>query len=141
MKNNKVLFLLLFIITSTFVPEARAHLPFGKIKPFKSDGCTKFPDGTLFRPSLWRHCCYQHDKKYWIGGSSRKRLQADRELRACVANEGQPEVADLMFHGVRVGGSPYLNTAFRWGYGWDEVRGYHPLTQDEVLEVRKILSQ
>ena len=36
-----------------------------------------------------------------------------------------------MLGGVRVGGSPYWPTQFRWGYGWPYPRGYQALSPDE----------
>lgn len=94
------------------------------IKPFTSDGCSKFPDGTLQQETLWLSCCTEHDKAYWQGGSYQQRLDADLELRQCVSRVGEPTIAKLMLLGVRVGGSPYFPTSFRWGYGWSYPHGY-----------------
>ncbi len=102
-----------------------------ELKPFTSDGCSIFPDGTWSQNKLWLNCCIAHDKAYWIGGTDAERLQADRELKACVESIGEPEIAKIMLAGVRVGGSPYLPTSFRWGYGWSESRGYQPLGKAE----------
>ena len=105
------------------------------ITPFTSDGCSAFPDGTLDQNELWLECCVQHDLAYWRGGTRDERLAADEALQACVAAVGQPEIAQLMLAGVRVGGTPYLPTKFRWGYGWPFFRGYKVLTADELLQV------
>ena len=94
------------------------------IEPFSSDGCSSFPDGTLSKPDAWQHCCYDHDKSYWPGGTRIQRLSADRELASCVALAGYPLTSKLMYAGVRVGGTPYLPTPFRWGFGWPWLRGY-----------------
>ena len=102
-----------------------------ELKPFASDGCSSFPDGTLETKTLWLSCCTAHDSAYWQGGSYAERLQADNDLRSCVAKTGQPEIAKLMLAGVRVGGTPYLPTSFRWGYGWPYLRGYKALTEAE----------
>lgn len=96
----------------------------GSLKPFKSDGCSSFPDGTLAEKNLWLACCYQHDLAYWQGGSSLQRKHADVSLKLCVDEVGEPVVANLMLAGVRVGGTPYLPTKYRWGYGWPYLRGY-----------------
>lgn len=112
-----------------------------QLKPFTTDGCSEFPNGTQQQKDLWLHCCIAHDKKYWAGGTENERLLADRELRACVEAVGEPEIAALMLAGVRVGGSPSLNTPFRWGYGWPFGRGYKALTPEEKEQARKLLEQ
>ncbi len=106
-----------------------------KLKPFKSDGCSAFPDGTISEKKLWLQCCYQHDLSYWQGGSSEQRKQADLALKSCVAQVGKPVIAQLMLAGVRVGGTPYLPTKFRWAYGWPYLRGYKTLSIDEKKQV------
>lgn len=112
-----------------------------KLKPFATDGCSEFPNGTAKQKELWLHCCIAHDKKYWAGGTYKERLHADLELRECVSKVGEPAVADLMLAGVRVGGSPWLDTPFRWGYGWPYGRGYKTLTPAEKKQVHKLLAQ
>jgi hypothetical protein len=108
-----------------------------RLRPFTTDGCSLFPDGTAHRKDLWLHCCEAHDHRYWMGGSEADRREADLALRACVAAEGQPQVADWMLRGTRAGGTPYLPTGFRWGYGWRYLRGYEPLTDEE----KKLISE
>lgn len=107
----------------------------GELRPFTSDGCSSFPNGTLQQKSLWLQCCVEHDKAYWKGGTYRDRINADQALRQCVAAVGEPEVAQLMLAGVRVGGSPYFPTTFRWGYGWPYPKGYGALTDEERKQV------
>ncbi|GAB1261754.1 FAD-binding oxidoreductase [Aurantivibrio plasticivorans] len=112
------------------------------LQPFRSDGCSLFPDGNAKENELWLECCIAHDLAYWAGGSYAERQAADEALRQCVAEVGQPEVAMMMLMGVRVGGSPYLDTPFRWGYGWPyltdgEVRGYKSLSTAERDQVEK----
>jgi len=107
------------------------------LKPFTSDGCSAFPDGTLAQPEKWRHCCLNHDLAYWKGGTYEERLAADQALRACVTEIGEPKLAELMLQGIRLGGSPYLPTNFRWGYGWSEFRGYQPLTENEKTSIKR----
>lgn len=80
-------------------------------KPFRTDGCSLWPDGP------WRGCCVAHDRLYWRGGSPAQRLAADRALRDCVARGGHKRIAWLMYAGVRFGGSRWFPTWFRWGYG------------------------
>lgn len=112
-----------------------------KLKPFKSDGCSAFPDGTLAEKDLWQKCCYQHDLAYWQGGNSTQRKQADLALKHCVIQAGEPTVANLMLAGVRVGGSPYWPTQFRWAYGWPYLRGYKEITPTEQKQIDHELKQ
>ena len=105
------------------------------IKPFTSDGCSAFPDGTFQQKELWLTCCNAHDYSYWQGGTYEDRLNADKKLHHCVAKVGEPQIAKLMLAGVRVGGSPYLPTSFRWGYGWSYPRWYKALTEAEKKQI------
>lgn len=109
-----------------------------EIKPFISDGCSAFPDGTLEQQDLWLECCVDHDKAYWKGGTYQQRLNADENLRICVADVGKPLIAELMLAGVRVGGSPYLPAKFRWGYGWPYLRGYKALKEEEKVQISAV---
>ena len=110
-----------------------------QLKPFTSDGCSAFPDGTLAENELWLSCCEQHDLAYWKGGSYSAKIQADEALETCVAKIGNPEVAKLMLAGVAVGGSAYLPTTFRWGYGWPYPRLYKALSVEEEKQIEQML--
>ncbi len=105
------------------------------IKPFKSDGCSAFPDGTFEQENLWLKCCQRHDYDYWQGGTYQQRLASDNRLKICVSQVGEPTIASLMLAGVRVGGTPYLPTSFRWGYGWSYPRLYGVLSVEELSQV------
>jgi hypothetical protein len=105
------------------------------IKPFNTDGCSVFPDGTGEHKALWQECCTAHDLAYWQGGSYQQRLQADRQLQQCVTKVGQKDIARLMLAGVRVGGTPVLPTSFRWGYGWPYPRGYREPDHSERQQI------
>jgi len=109
------------------------------IKPFTSDGCSAWPDGTLFEKTLWQRCCTAHDLAYWRGGTYSQRKIADQALKSCVAEVGEPEIAAIMLAGVRVGGSPYWPTTFRWGYGWEWLRGYKAVSPEEHAVIEDIL--
>ncbi len=108
------------------------------IKPFTSDGCSSFPDGTPKQKTLWLNCCTEHDRAYWKGGSYEQREQADQALKMCVEKVGKPKIAQLMLAGVRVGGTPYLPTSFRWGYGWPYFRGYKKISADEEKLIKAL---
>lgn len=107
------------------------------LKPFTSDGCSVFPDGTFKQKNLWLNCCIKHDYDYWQGGSFQDKLASDQALKLFGEKVGQPEVAALMLAGVRVGGSAYLPTQFRWGYGWPYPRLYGDLSKVEQEQVKK----
>lgn len=109
------------------------------IRPFASDGCSGFPDGTPRQQVLWRRCCVTHDVAYWMGGTYQQRVEADEQLKMCVEEVGEPEIAQLMLAGVRVGGTPYLPTSFRWGYGWPYPRGYKQRTAEQNELLKQIL--
>ncbi len=108
------------------------------IRPFVSDGCSAFPDGSIKQKDLWLSCCVTHDRAYWMGGTYAQRLNADRGLKKCVETLGKPKLAKLMLAGVRVGGTPYLPTSFRWAYGWSYPRGYKKLTLSELNQIKKV---
>ena len=111
------------------------------LQPFTSDGCSSFPDGTLAQKELWLSCCTEHDYAYWKGGTFQERLESDRALELCVAEVGEPAIALLMLAGVRVGGTPYLPTKFRWGYGWPYPRFYGELTRAERNQIKDLEHQ
>jgi hypothetical protein len=82
------------------------------------DGCTLSPDFDF------SHCCDAHDASYWAGGSAAERKQTDRAFSECVATAGHDVLATVYYIGVRIGGTPYLPTPWRWGFGWDYPQGY-----------------
>ena len=105
-----------------------------ELEDFVSDGCSAFPDGTMKQKELWRSCCVVHDLSYWMGGNYDERTEADLALRECVYHAGEPAIAELMLAGVRVGGTPWLPTRFRWAYGWPWGRGYDELSDEEKTQ-------
>jgi len=127
--------LLIFVILFSNIVNADT------LKPFTSDGCSSFPDGTLVQKNLWFDCCKQHDFAYWQGGTKAQRLTADKVLKRCVAKVGEPQIALLMLAGVRVGGTPYLPTSFRWGYGWSYPHFYGKLTKAEQQQVNRMIKK
>ena len=107
---------------------------------FTTDGCSRAPD------DHWAACCVMHDIPYWCGGSRKDREVADQLLEQCV-NQQATFVGSLFYTGVRFGGTPWLPTPWRWGYGWaDWPHGYDPLAHSpavdrllEQLQVKKII--
>jgi len=97
---------------------ATLNLPDPPPRACHVDGCSLAPD---FDFTL---CCDRHDVRYWPGGSKDERRHADLEFRQCVEAADHPLLAGIYYYGVRIGGSPYLPTPWRWGFGWDYPRGY-----------------
>ncbi len=108
------------------------------LNPFTSDECSSFPEGTLKDPKRWSHCCVEHDIAYWVGGTFDERKAADKKLQYCVDSVDLPSTAFSMYWGVRVGGTPHLNTPWKWGYGWDSNRGYQKVTDEEAALARQL---
>ena len=135
------MFRLSIFLTVAFLVSACSSNPHEELVPFTSDGCSSFPDGTFSQKKLWLSCCVAHDKAYWMGGTFEQRKQADEELQSCVHKVGEETIARLMLAGVRVGGSPYWPTSFRWGYGWSYGRGYQALTEEERQVAEKMLAE
>jgi len=105
-----------------------------ELAPFTSDGCSMFPDGTLADATLWQSCCIEHDVAYYAGGPEAAREAADRALQTCITELTNPGLGDLMYAGVRIGGTPALPTPWRWGYGWtyDPLDGYREVPADQA---------
>jgi hypothetical protein len=98
---------------------------------FTTDGCSSAPDGTLSDPQRWKQACTIHDYRYWRGGTPLERLEADRELAENISASGNPVIAQIYKVVVRLGGSPWLPTSYRWGYAWAYPHGYGYLSEDE----------
>lgn len=99
---------------------------------FTTDGCSRSPDNN------WTACCIIHDIPYWCGGSTKDRQEADQYLKQCVNNQANV-LGNLYYLGVRLGGTPWLPTPWRWGYGWEDwPHGYdsleHSPTINQLLE-------
>lgn len=109
-----------------------------ELQPFSSDGCSLFPDQSLILHADWCDCCVLHDVAYWQGGTAQQRRDADAALRDCVLAKTQDQaLAQLMYNGVRMGGSPYFYNWYRWGYGWPYTRKYAPLSDAESQQVKR----
>lgn len=87
-------------------------------RSFRSDGCTGWVDE--WKGVSLYSAGFLHDLKYWAGypGEDVERLVADAELMIDVARLlRSTQMAETMFHGVRVGGTESLNASFSWGFG------------------------
>ena len=126
---SKIVFLLILLLLTSCRDSTQ-------LEEFTTDGCSLFPESLWMSDGGLCSCCFEHDSAYWQGGSESKRYGADLKLQDCVlAKTGSEMLARVMFEGVHVGGSPYLYTWFRWGYGWEYGRGYKPLSENEQTEV------
>ena len=109
------------------------------LSAFRFDGCSCFPDGTPRQPELWKQHCLAHDHAYWQGGTFMERKAADLELRDAIRREGKPLIAQIAYAGVRIGGTPWLPTPWRWGFGWNEFpRGYREISDEERLKIKDL---
>lgn len=111
-----------------------------------SDGCSggmstayaRLPDWVQeqFGEELpWRHCCVEHDRAYYYGGSREDKIAADRQLKKCVIETLGEELGSLLLGSsmqiaVHIGGQPYFATSYRWGYG-EDFRGTEDLQSDK----------
>lgn len=87
-------------------------------RPFKSDGVTGWFES--WKGVSLYSAGFLHDLKYWAGypGEEVERLVADAELMIDVARLlGSTEMAETMFHGVRLGGAEIFDAPFSWGFG------------------------
>lgn len=131
---NKVLLCIVLLVW--FSP-----LSADSLKPFDSDGCSLFPDGSINNRKLWCECCLQHDIAYWKGGNKADKEQADKDLRNCVLKKtGNKMLAEIMYRGVQVGGHPIFPTWYRWAYGWQYLRGFKPISKSEHQLVSRQLA-
>jgi hypothetical protein len=111
------------------------------LSPLTSDGCSLFPDASLINNDDWCECCVEHDIAYWKGGTEQQREGVDTALMRCVYKKTNDHVlANVMFEGVRFGGSPYFYNWYRWGYGWPYDRKYQALTDEEKNQAQGLLA-
>lgn len=97
-------------------------------KPFKSDGCSWWPDEWKSKTgeiiSIYPQC-FKHDLVYWAGYPEKnnvkeqiERFVADAELVIGVVKvTGRTKLGETMFAGVRAGGHERWHMPFSWGFG------------------------
>lgn len=131
---KKYFLCIIFVLFST--------LPAWGISDFSTDGCSNYPDGTWGEDSRkWFHCCYTHDIAYWMGGDQEQRRLADLQLNQCITHETNSLHGLVVELGVIVGGTPYTNLSWRWGYGFESGRGYKDLDYAEKIDLFKKFDQ
>jgi len=63
------------LILITFILALSNDALSSELKPFTTDGCSAFPDGTFKQNELWLSCCVAHDYAYWQGGTYSQRVK------------------------------------------------------------------
>lgn len=113
-----------------------------ELKSFETDYCTYFPEGTLENPDLWKSCCFDHDLRYWFGGSEAEMLLADQKLRSCVTAKAGSFYGNLMYYGVRAGHFSPVKNKRKWSWGWvDERPSNTPLQRSEKVIINSALDR
>jgi hypothetical protein len=122
-----ILFFLLATTLSSFSNASET------LKPFLTDYCTAYPEGTLKNPDQWKHCCVEHDLFFWAGGSVEDRKMTDLRLKKCVEDSGAPIQARLIYAAVSIGGqSPIRFKTKEWGHAWEGRVRYQSLSEKET---------
>lgn len=130
--------LILLFLTLSLSPRAwtAAGRPlFNSLKPFYTDGCTLFIDGPPSKPNLWRHCCVEHDLRYWFGGDREDAHNANLQLGACVKSVAGSLWGKIIYHGVEIGRYSPVKHPTHWGWGWETSIGHRKLDYEESLYV------
>lgn len=127
--KNFILFTLLFSTQSFAISD-------NALKPFVTDYCTAYTEGTRAQPNLWKHCCEEHDLYFWAGGSIDDRKATDLRLKACVEKTGAKLQATLIYTAVTIGGkSPIRFKTKEWGHAWENRQRYISLNELETSKV------
>ncbi len=113
----------------------------GLLRPFRSEGCSLSPGSVPGTKISWATCCVQHDLAYWLGGTEKERLTADENLKSCIQQKANSIIGEIYFSAVRMGGRPHTWAGFRWGYGWNYVRPYSILSDDERAQAQSMYGQ
>ena len=129
MKNLKLLTLITLAIIAPGLNAADT------LKPFVTDGCTMFVDGTISSPGLWRSCCVEHDLRYWYGGSDSEMDATDNHIRDCVERVAGASWAKVVYTGIRAGHYSPIKNKYQWSWGWNQKREKTPLTPEESTYV------
>ncbi len=102
------------------------------LREFATDACTFFIEGTLSQPNLWGSCCFEHDLRYWFGGTKKQRNHADYHLYKCVREQANEKWARFIYWGVRAGSYSPVKSKYAWGWGFRDYKQkanlYDPLT-------------
>lgn len=131
----KVIFIVLLSLSAQNVLSA------ANLRPFETDYCTNYPEGTKKKPDLWKHCCLMHDMFFWSGGTLKDRSNADLDLRSCIEATGAIKQSRIMYAAVRMGSySPLKYPKKKWGNGWDNRTENASLTKEEIKYIEAELA-
>jgi hypothetical protein len=130
--------LIMLLILSSLSLVAFAN---SSLHDFQSDGCTMFVDGPPSAAGLWRHCCFEHDLRYWFGGTIANRDHTDLELRQCVNEVAGPNWAEVVYRGVTWGHLSPMKSKTQWSWGWTPARENSKLTKEEIAYVEEKLQE
>lgn len=122
-----------------FIPFGSGFALENSLNHFETDGCTMFAEGTAKKPNLWKHCCVEHDMRYWFGGSLANRESADLRLRECVKDVSSLFWAELIYQGVKMGHTSPVKNKYHWSWGWSKERKNIELLPEESQYVIKEL--
>ncbi len=132
------IFNLFFLIISLNSYADEGLLP----KPFATDFCTMYKEGSVNRPDAWKHCCVEHDLYFWAGGSQKDKKKTDLRLKSCVEKSGYPGQARLIYTAVTIGGaSPFHIKDKQWGNAWDNRPRYLSLSEEETSAILLFLER
>lgn len=112
-----------------------------ELKPFETDYCTMFFEGTWQRPNVWKPCCFEHDLRYWFGGKKSEMHKADLELKQCVRQRAGSFWANLMYYAIRTGHFSPIKNKYKWGWGWSTARHFQELSNEDKLYIREKLTE
>jgi hypothetical protein len=111
------------------------------LKPFVTDYCTNFAEGTKKEPNKWKECCLYHDLYFWAGGTISDRKNADLVLRNCIEKTGAHKIAEVMYLGVRLGSySPIKYSDKKWSNGWSNRESFKALSIEDITRIEEELN-
>ena len=93
------------------------------LRAFTTDGCSGgFPEGPPGHPNLWCDCWRRARPDLLEGRHMGAASSGGREAQGMRDGEAPGVDRHGDEAGVRVGGTPYLPTSYRWAYGWPFLR-------------------
>lgn len=131
----------LFICILLFLLNIQVKANENELLPFTTDGCSMAPDNDfIIGDGDWTKCCVNHDKVYWLGGTYDQKEKADDEFNQCLKKEGMNSIEALVYYeAVSFGGTTYIDSTWKWGYGWKNSRGYDPLSKEDIEQAKSYL--
>jgi len=120
---------------------ASSSIEFTDLKPFYTDNCTFWSEGTRDEPELWKDCCIEHDLRYWVGGLKTEQKISDKRLRQCITDVAGSGHGNLMYTFVRLGHLSPIKSKTSWSWGHESAsRGeFRVLSVEEKESARNIL--